>query len=394
MSKSPFESWPPERLPQRRRRAVGLGALALVVIAAAGFVYLRSTQTPMPITNSLVIRPLLVTNDLVNYNFISPSTGWALDFSENRPQPVAGRFWILRTDDGGKHWQKQLTGENGFGSVSSDSIQFFDKAHGFVFVRGSPNHLFRTDDGGAKWQLLDLPAPASGAINFDATTFSDPTNGWILFRTGSLAHQVLTVYATRDAGNTWEQLPEPPAGASGLSFRSPGEGWMGSGDINVPHVYTSTDAGQTWQRKDLPPPPGQLWNASLYFPASVELLPGRGVVAFISTEFQPGNAALTFSFTSMDQGVTWRYSRPPPGVVAYQDALHWWAMNGSFLFKSSDAGQTWTTAADALPVWQYIPHVLDSKHAWALLSVAGGYGLALTDDGGLHWTRANVPQPD
>jgi len=48
---------------------------------------------------------------------------------------------------------------------------------------------------------------------------------------------------------------------------------------------------------------------------------------------------------------------------------------------------------NSLASLQYVPHVLDSKHAWALTMVVGGYGLALTSDGGLHWTQANVPQP-
>ena len=72
--------------------------------------------------------------------------------------------------------------------------------------------------------------------------------------------------------------------------------------------------------------------------------------------------------------------------------MHWWSIKGTALFKSSDAGQSWVMVTNALPDLQYIPHVLDSKHAWALTIVVGGYGLALTSDGGLHWTQANVPK--
>jgi photosystem II stability/assembly factor-like uncharacterized protein len=80
------------------------------------------------------------------------------------------------------------------------------------------------------------------------------------------------------------------------------------------------------------------------------------------------------------------------GNVAYQDGVHWWVIDGTVLLKSSDAGQTWTQVTDTLPDWHYLPHVLDSKHAWADLATAVGGGLALTNDGGLHWTRATVPQ--
>lgn len=40
-----------------------------------------------------------------------------------------------------------------------------------------------------------------------------------------------------------------------------------------------------------------------------------------------------------------------------------------------------------------VPGVLDSRHAWASIFVMGGYGLVLTNDGGLHWALASVPQP-
>ena len=100
-----------------------------------------------------------------------------------------------------------------------------------------------------------------------------------------------------------------------------------------------------------------------------------------------------FAFTSFDQGTTWRYVPPPPGVVAYQDTTHWWAMKGRSLFKSPTAGQTWTKVTDRLPDWQFTPQVIDSRHAWALIQVVGGFGLAMTADGGLHWIQAAVPPP-
>ena len=161
---------------------------------------------------------------------------------------------------------------------------------------------------------------------------------------------------------------------------------MGSAGLQVPHVYTSNDSGQSWSRHDVPPPPGGAWKGGP-FPVSVALLPRAGVVASIPPETVP-----FFSFTSFDQGATWRFVPPPPGVVAYQDSQHWWAMKGTSLFKSSDAGQTWTIVTNGLQDLQYIPHVLDSKHAWAATTVVGGYGLALTADGGLHWSQSNVPQ--
>ena len=68
------------------------------------------------------------------------------------------------------------------------------------------------------------------------------------------------------------------------------------------------------------------------------------------------------------------------------------------LWKSSDAGQSWKLVSQQIDGWQYIPHVIDAKHAWAELfstapSGAPGAGLAVTSDGGLHWSQVSAPQP-
>jgi photosystem II stability/assembly factor-like uncharacterized protein len=377
MSRSSFDSTPTDRLSQRGRRAVGLGALALVVIAAAGFAYLHSTPpvatkgAPPPSAN-----PVLTTLIPATYDFVSPSVGWALE-----TQP--GQFRVYRTTDGAKHWQKQLDLGSSFAGSFPISIQFLDQDHGFVGVGDPFEQLNRTSDGGITWDSLLLPRTS---MTLEGIAFTSTSDGWLL-----VGGQVPTLFATRDAGNTWRRLPDPPPDAGNISFRSPSEGWLGSGDMNHPHVYSSNDGGQKWYRHDLPPPPGRSWNDGIYFPFDIALTRGSGVVASIQPQFQPG-AAPTFSYTSFDQGITWRYTPPPPGEVAYEDATHRWAMKGTSLFKSSDAGQTWTVVTDKLPDWQYVPYVLDSKHAWALLYVVGGYGLAVTNDGGLHWSRAAVPQ--
>jgi photosystem II stability/assembly factor-like uncharacterized protein len=77
-------------------------------------------------------------------------------------------------------------------------------------------------------------------------------------------------------------------------------------------------------------------------------------------------------------------------------------MVGGDLYKSSDAGQTWTHVALQLDSWEYFPQPLDAQHAWAQLMVIGPLpsdmfhrltGLAMTSDGGVHWTRVRVPHP-
>ena len=364
---------PAGRLALRETRAIALIALAVAVVAAAGFAFLQSTSGKAPEAS------VQETFAPTGYYFVTPARGWAVE----NPTP-GGRFAVFVTPDGARHWTKQLVLPSSVVSFDEAATQFIDARHVYIAIGDPFQRLYRTSDGGRSWISTALPP---GSARVGRIAFSDEASGWLLIEGRTSAF-----YATRNSGETWDRLPDPPSGANGLVLRGPAEAWMGSAAAGTPHVYLSTDAGQTWQRRDLPPPPGRSQDFSV--PAGVDLLPDRGVRVFLPPTDQPVAVELGLSLTlvSFDLGATWRYDPPPPGVVAYQDALHWWAMSLTSLFKSSDAGLTWTTVTDALPRTFYVPHVIDSEHAWAVTAtLAGANGLVLTDDGGLHWRRANVP---
>jgi len=386
MARSPFDTAPPGRLSKRGWRALGIGALALIVIAGAAFAYLRfSTIPPTEQTAAApTVDPRIATLYPVSYDFVTLSLGWAVA-NAFVSGATAGQWEVFRTIDGAKHWNVQLTGQSSGPGFTKISAQFFDLTHGFIVVSVpyAGDELYRTTDGGDHWKAVRLPAPESVMV-----MFSDASYGWTLAQANPQSGQLFNLYATTDSGATWQRLPDPPGDAYGLAFRGATETFMGSFGPSSPHVYTSADAGRSWQRHDLSPPPGQAWDVN-GAGTSVQLLPKVGAVAM--THSGPTGGGAADFFTSFDAGGTWRYVPPPPGEVGYQDSFHWWAIRGSVLSKSSDAGQTWSQITSALPNWQFVPHVLDSEHAWAELTVVGGYGLAITSDGGMHWTRAAVP---
>jgi photosystem II stability/assembly factor-like uncharacterized protein len=365
----------------RRRRAAALIALAAISIAGAGLAFLYSAQSSKPKPAAASDNPLLVTRDFVTYSFTSPTEGWAMDMASGTAF-TASRLNIFRTVDRGRRWEKQLSLSDAFFGYGALSLQAVDSAHCFMLLRGPNELLFRTADRGAHWDQLPVPNP-----NVEVVAFTDKDYGWLLTSRSDL-------YVTHDAGSSWQPLPAPPADAFQLRLRRPSEAWMTGFDSGPPHVYTSNDVGQSWQRHDLPSPPGGPWDPGSYFQPTVELLPQVGVVASVVPQDAPPAIA-----TSFDSGHTWRQVLLPGGTVAYQDSSHWWAMGGKGLFKSSDAGQTWTQITGALPDWLYRPqlYILDGKHAWVSMSVPaslsspGGSGLAFTEDGGLHWTRTQVP---
>jgi len=290
-----------ERLSPRRRRAVGLAVLALVVVAATGIAFLRSNVTLRTASTTGVpsSSPLLASPNPVGYDFVTPSIGWATE-DLNTPTTPAGGFAVFKTTDGAKHWQKQLQLESSFVGFVPLSVQFIDQAHGFVAVGDPFEQLNRTSNGGASWDSLPLPA---GSHRVDGIGFAGSRSGWLL-----LGGQAPSIDATNDAGTTWQKLPDPPRDASGLAYRSPSEAWMGSAatSLSPPHVYLSRDAGRTWNEIRLPPSPGSSSSTVGYFPTSVELLPASGVVVHIPPLDQPELVAFSRTLTSFDQGATWR----------------------------------------------------------------------------------------
>jgi hypothetical protein len=179
----------------------------------------------------------------------------------------------------------------------------------------------------------------------------------------------------------------------GFQFRNPRDGWAGTIDTDGTRtVYSSNDGGLTWLPHPLPvspslnppTPPGNLGT-------DVKLLPGRGVLA----------VTLEGAFTSFDGGDTWRVVVRAPAVpyneVAFEDATHWWAMQqDGDVYKTSDAGQSWVRVAPhRLDGVRFDIGIIDSKHAWVRFwdRSAPASGLALTADGGVHWSYANVPAP-
>ena len=372
---------------KRRRRATAIAAVAIVAVAAAGFVYLRSGSTFR--TGASVTPTPPAGPNPVTYSFVTPTLGWAVLNVTNPPSPPA-QFEVFNTADGAKHWRLQFTGHASTPGFAQLTLHLFDSSNGFMAI-GLPSigqQLYATSDRGNTWTQVQLPSPPCVVV-----TFIDARRGWALVEdpTEPTSGQFFDLYATSDGGSTWQRLPNPPRDAYYMTIRAPGEAWMGSLGAGPPHLYTSADAGQSWQRHDLPPPPGRSWDSAGHG-TTIDLLPGYGVVATSGISTARPNVGEPVLFTSFDRGNSWRFVMPPPGDIAYQDASHWWAIKDTALFKSRDAGQTWKQVTNALPRWQFVPHVLDSKHAWAELSVVGGFGLGLTDDGGLHWRPGNVPQ--
>jgi photosystem II stability/assembly factor-like uncharacterized protein len=377
----------PSPASSRASRGTIVIAAAVVTIVVAGIIYLRTSASPPPANAGPSNFPTLTGPYAATYDFLNPSLGWAIVVDDST---LFTRFWIFKTEDGAGRWQQVYTGAADGARIY---IHFFDKLHGFAYA----GYLYRTADGGSTWQRLQVPG---GAL---FVTFASAKLGWVLgFGTG-----FQQMFRTTDGGDSWTQVASDLRAnaivdtifdAPSSTFRDSTEGWLAAGRTPVPSVYRTLDGGVTWAPIEVPFPNGG--TPDLGYVTWVRLVPGGGVVVMVEDVFGRELGA----YLSTDQGASWQPRTFPATQVAssdisFIDATHWWVLRTGKVYRSTDAGRSWTTVqATGLPAfWSYLSaRVIDGRNAWwAVVSQENSSrtALALTSDGGAHWTMHNMPQP-
>jgi photosystem II stability/assembly factor-like uncharacterized protein len=126
---------------------------------------------------------------------------------------------VLRTVDGGAHWQAMHV--PGAGKLDFRDVEGFDADTAVVLSigPGADSRVYRTTDGGAHWQLA-LQNTDDRAF-FDCMAF-DGQRGWML---GDPVDGAFQVYATADGGRSWAMQPAaamPPAMKDEAAFAASG----------------------------------------------------------------------------------------------------------------------------------------------------------------------------
>src|SRR4029077_15138436 len=121
----------------RARRAMPLIAGALTAMVVAGLVYLH----PSFPTSHSVLRlapsptpPVLPQTYLVSYDFLTATAGCAL---VEEASSAASRFWVFKTIDTARHWQRQFAGSAMSTNAGPLKIQFFDRNNGLIALGGT-----------------------------------------------------------------------------------------------------------------------------------------------------------------------------------------------------------------------------------------------------------------
>ena len=232
--------------------------------------------------------------------------------------------------------------------------------------------LFRTTDGGATWVPITdgkIPLGSTGSV---AVADSDPNVIYLGTGSDGVRSNVSTgrgVYKSSDGGQTWKFLGLYDVGQIGavrIHPTNPNIVWVAAtGDVFKANtergVFKTTDGGQTWRK----------------------VLFVSDQVGAMDLELQPGNPEVIYAWMS-------RLERKPWTIISG-------SREGGF-YKSADGGEHFTKISNGLPtelIGKANLAVTAAKpdRIYALVEAKPGGGLYRSDDAGQTWT-AMKSQPN
>lgn len=237
---------------------------------------------------------------------------------------VSGGTGIVRTTDGGDHWQLTPVGDSTARRLDFRDIHATSAEEAWVLSigNGPSSRIYHTTDGGATWALQFQNADS--AAFYDCFTFFDARHAVVF---GDAAHGRTMMLRTDDGGAHWNLLPAdvlpaplPEEGgfaSSGGCVTSHGtkHAWVGAGAPEA-RVFRSEDQGLHWQVVPTPTPFVKGKDAGLTALAFRDDTHGIGVAARINGQSSHDTASAVVG-TTADGGKSWTLHRRPetPGSI-------------------------------------------------------------------------------
>lgn len=162
---------------------------------------------------------------------------------------IGARGTILKTEDGGKTWNRKIARSDAAGQNPNPrrggiranlmGIQMISEKVGFI--AGSENTILKTTDGGETWiGSSERARVGETRNNLEDIKFVSATTGWIVGSYGTLLH-------TNDAGETWEKRNTGfDNNLFSIHFFDEKNGWICGQEGLILHT---NDGGTTWKQQ-------------------------------------------------------------------------------------------------------------------------------------------------
>ena len=392
----PAASFPDPPIPMRRPRERhsrgwqrGLSTLAAAVlitlIASSLLLVLHQAHRSGLSRNGTGTSRTAGLNRFLSIHMLDTTTGWA-----QITDGLIARFVVLRTTDGGSHWQ-DVTPPQLTTPVDDNPAMLYALNATMAWVtdalpvpgfRPARYHgvLFRTTDAGQTWQRIALPPSVPDNFSISKVQFLNAQIGWITISSQPSVGKIQEDYwQTNDGGQTWSNIttsiPSIPAGSNGVITFLDAQTWWVTDNTprnGKPVIAVTHDAGATWHQQVLPVPAGVVFHSHL---------PG-GLLAEIPQVFSARDGLLTVGgrdmvvYVTHDGGDTWRPTTPVLSQATNQNGGYRLTIASSLIFSDMNHGL----------LWEEVTPVAGTKSP-------ATNRLLITTDGGQHWTTISVSMP-
>ncbi len=435
------------RSPRRLRALAAVAATLLTaVVATVALLAFHAHLLNAPATNPTPLRLTSTPRGVMTFHFVSAQVGWVTVFTPK------GRTVLMKTADGGAHWQQQLEID---GLFPFPPMKFFNAQEGVIVAQPGADASFAprvwsTADGGAHWQVRGVSAGSGRLVDAD---FVDMTHGWLLASDGppGTSSRVF-VYQTVDGGRRWTRLADSDSSSAlgqsdaktRIRFANQTTGWItSSSPQETASLYVTRDGGHSWQGLDLTPP-ADAPDPSRKFPYLERFFNEREAVLVLGVTARPDPACFSgppadgnvkvkpvcvqpvtrYAYSTADGGRTWSAPRrigSAGGALSFLDARRWFIVDAKGLSVSEDAGTTWSEARRVQLPSGWEPRqveFIDPQRGWIAVQDRAGewraivyssqspgkgpanfqlqgelprLAMLVTADAGMHWTQVQLP---
>lgn len=191
--------------------------------------------------------PALKTTDGgLTWTTITLPVNWPFNsvfFSNKQTGYMVGNLGnILKTEDAGATWQIQNQFPSSLTNSNIASVDFVDQINGFAVGN---TDILKTIDGGKHWELV-----AHSAFDLRSVSFIDSLHGICVG--GDWLHEYSCITTTSDGGKTWDERSSTVTDRyiNKVKFVNANIGYAVGGNTNTfgGFILKSTDAGNTWSR--------------------------------------------------------------------------------------------------------------------------------------------------
>ncbi|MCZ7556171.1 MAG: T9SS type A sorting domain-containing protein [Bacteroidia bacterium] len=322
--------------------------------------------------------------------------------------------------DSGRTWSGPTLRASG---VFADIVfQLYAPAHGMLLAN-SRRTLYRSTDGGMSWDSLSVPF--FDRPEFDGgRLFGDDVNLYLVALPSR--SDLIWLFRSPDLGRTWTQI-RLPVSHDGLVN---GCDARGNRLMLVERRYeqcsgvlhSSEDAGQSWSHRSLPDfssthvimrPDGDafvssydaLYHVSPYSDKTIDV--GKGMVTSVVRSMAALSDSILLAgthsilFRSTDAGATWSDVRKIPSCKWFGEQIVRLGNGALFimgsdeslvpmLLRSDDSGATWQALNP--PRWDQSPEILAGDGGRRILATYYDGDIRLSEDEGGTWRKLAAPR--